>query len=153
VFTVDTDTDPKRKKLRQLCEAREEERACAPAFPMALGEAHPHAEAWLLDDRVAVGWALGLKADNVPNVRKIDSPKQELEKLKKRSPRAGDHILQVLSAIAQLVEPSRCDHARETGFHGLVVEVRQELGVLVHQCREECTCGDACSPIEGGAAT
>jgi hypothetical protein len=146
VATVDTDKDLRRQKLKELRLAREEDRESSPAFPTALGEADPHGEAWLLDDRVAIAQVLGLAADMVPNVRKTRSPKEALEELRRGCAEAETPILEVLAAIARLVEPSesRCPHAKQTGFHALGEEVRRELGPLAWQCGEECRCGDAC---------
>jgi hypothetical protein len=150
VLTVDTDKDCKRVKLRALCDGREEELASSPPFPIVLGEDHPHAEAWLQDDRVAVGRALGVKADDVPNVVKTASPKEALEALREQGGVLADaNIMDVLRAIAQLVDPSRCDHAKHTGFHGFCEEVRRELRPQVQKCGAECSCGEEC----GGSPT
>jgi hypothetical protein len=45
VATVDTDTDPQRRKFRALVEGREKDRQVYPDFPIAFGEANPHGEA------------------------------------------------------------------------------------------------------------
>jgi hypothetical protein len=146
IATVDKDKDPRRQKLKELLKAREDDRASSPAFPTALGEAAPHGEAWILDDPVAVRRALGLDPDfKVPNVLKEPSSKDALEKLKRQSRRAEDPILEVLASIAELVDPARCVHAKETGFHALAEEVHRELVPIASQCGEECRCGDACA--------
>jgi hypothetical protein len=138
VATVDTDKHPKRQKLNELRKAREADRACSPPFPTALAEAMPHAEAWLLDDRVAVVNALGLGPDaSVPTVRQTKSPKDTLEELKNRCDRAADPILEILADIAKLVDPARCVHAAETGFEVLVDEVQRELGPIAAKARGE----------------
>ncbi|HKI32786.1 MAG TPA: hypothetical protein VKA46_13125 [Gemmataceae bacterium] len=147
VMTVDVDNDPQGRKLKELCNARDEARQSAPAFPTAFGEANVHAEAWLLDDRVAVRQGLRLVGGHpIPNVRDVDSPKEELEQLRRQSERCADSISAVLTDIARLVEPSssRCPHWKETGFHRFAEEVRQELGPLVKQCGSDCPGGDAC---------
>jgi hypothetical protein len=145
IATVDKDKEARRQKLRELLKARDDDRASSPAFPTALGEAAPHGEAWLLDDPVAVRRAFGLESDyQVPNVVKVNSPKDTLEELKRHSNRAEDPILEILTDIAKLVDPTRCVHAKETGFHGLLEEVRRELAPVTSQCGEECRCGDVC---------
>lgn len=63
VATVDVDSDRRREKLRELQEARDKARQKDPPFPTVLGEASPHAEAWLLDDPVAVRRALRLSGN------------------------------------------------------------------------------------------
>src|SRR5262245_17579810 len=63
VVTVDTDKAKAKDKLKDLRKARDEARKVDPFFPIVLGEANPHAEAWLLDDKVAVGKVLNMKAD------------------------------------------------------------------------------------------
>jgi hypothetical protein len=128
---VDTDKDPRRRKLGELKKARKEDRASSPPFPLALGEANPHGEAWLLDDRSAVAEVLAMKADDVPNVRKVKSPKEILHALWKQSERSEDSIMDLLAEIAARVDPDRCVHANETGFRGLMREVHKELRGLV----------------------
>ena len=144
--TVDRDVHPRRTKLKELLQARDEDRQENPPFPVALGEAEPHGEAWLLDDPVAVCRGLGLDPQiKIPNVRNTKSPKQEIEALRKQSGREED-ILVILADIASHVDPSRYQHAKETGFHGLEREVRHELGPVSAGCGKECRCGDACGP-------
>jgi hypothetical protein len=148
--TVDRDKDPRRRKLKELLVARDEDRISSPAFPTALGEADPHGEAWLLDDPVAVRRALRLAGDaTIPTVRHTNRPKDALEDLRRQSGRAEDSILEVLADIAELVDPARCVHAKETGFHALAEEVRREFGPVASQCDEQCRCGDVCGRAHG----
>jgi hypothetical protein len=143
--TVDRDKDPRRTKLAELLKARDEDRAASPPFPVALGEADPHGEAWLLDDPVAVRRGLGLDGNaKVPTVRHTNSPKETIEHLRRQSGRAEDPILDVLADIAAAVDPARYAHAKETGFHGLEKEVKHELGPVASRCGDQCRCGDAC---------
>src|SRR5690348_7890197 len=82
VATVDTDKHEQREKLRELKKGRDEDRTQRPGFPVAIGEACPHAEAWLLDDPVAVRQGLCLpSAADVPPVHKVPSPKEALQAL------------------------------------------------------------------------
>ncbi len=91
----------------------------------------PHAEAWLLDDEVAVRTVLELGTEiEIRNVRKVTSPKNELAGLHTKSPRAEDPIRTILTEIAQDVVPRRCQHARETGFEAFVDDVGGEIGPL-----------------------
>ncbi len=133
VATVDTDKNEPRSKLNELKAGREEDRASSPPLPTALGEATPHGEAWLLDDRVAVSQTLGVEHDSVPVWGKGSGkdPKAAIEELRRRGGRAADPILEVLEDIARKVEPSRCANGRHTGFDGLSEEVRCELAPAV----------------------
>ncbi len=131
VATVDKDRSPGRDRLRDLKAARAKDRETAPRLPTALGCADPHAEAWLLDDPVAVRKVLGLdKAAAIPNVRKVESPKNELTGLHTTSPRSGDPIKTILTEIAKTLDPKRCQHADETGFAHFRDEVHDEIGPL-----------------------
>ena len=132
VATIDKDRSPGRDRLRDLTAARTRDRDTAPSLPTALGCADPHAEAWLLDDPVAVRTVLGLvKNAMIPNVRKVASPKNELTGLHTASPRSGDPSKTVLAEIAQALEPKRCRHAKETGYAHFSGEVRDEIGPLI----------------------
>ena len=128
VATVDTDNDRTRERLKELREAREKERTKSLPFPVVLGQANPHGEAWLLDDPVAVRRAFGLPGNApVTNVRQTKNAKEELEALKRLSGRAGDPVLEILADIAREVQPSRCVHAKETGFAEFVEDTKREL--------------------------
>jgi hypothetical protein len=146
---VDRDKDDKRTKLAELTTARDEARGNAnlAILPVALGEAVPHGDAFLLDDPVAVRRGLRMGGDtSIPNVRHAKSPKDEIDRLRRESERAHDSILEVLEEIAGLIEPNRYAHPRETGFHRLAEDVRHEFAPLVTHCGEDCRCGDACQP-------
>jgi hypothetical protein len=128
---VDQDRDHKRERLRQLTGAREEERQRKPPFPTALGEANPHAEAWLLDDPAGVRAILQIAAStSVPTVRKAKNPKEALETHWKQSSRAQDRAVEVWEAIARAVDPSRYLHADKTGFRQFADDVKRELGPI-----------------------
>jgi hypothetical protein len=147
VACVDTDKDDRGEKRRELRLGRDDDRSRYPDYPIALGEAKPHGEAWLLADAVAVRQALGLGLDvHIPTVRQTKSPKETWEELRLQGDRAEDNICDVLAAIARLVDPSRCPHARVTGLQELQAEVRRELGPPAGRCGEGCRCGDACAP-------
>ncbi len=131
VATVDQDKSRSRDRLRALVAARTRDRETAPPLPTALGCANPHAEAWLLDDPVAVRTVLRFDPGlAIPTVRKVASPKDELTGLHTRSERAGEPIRTILVEIAQALDPIRCQHARETGFEDFTAEVRDEIGPL-----------------------
>jgi hypothetical protein len=132
IAVVDTDKDPQRVRLRDLRKERDVERAVGPPFPTALGEAVPHGEAWLLDDPVAVRRALALAAEHhIPTIRQAKRPKDVLEELLRKSERADVSPGEVWADIAGLVDLPRCCHARETGFHQFVEDVRHELRPFV----------------------
>ena len=63
VATIDRDKSSGHDRLRELKAGRTRDRETAPPLPAALGAANPHAEAWLLDDPVAVRTVLGLDND------------------------------------------------------------------------------------------
>jgi len=134
VATIDRDRSPSKSRLSDLDEARKQERAepksATARLPVALGEADPHAEAWLLDDAHAVRTALGLDGKTeIPNVRKVEYPKATLDDLCKRA-RPGEPIVALLGEIAAAVSIDRSRHAKETGLHRFVEEVQGELAPL-----------------------
>lgn len=132
VACVDQDKSPAGERLRDLVNARKEDREKEVVLPTALGCANPHAEAWLLDDAVAVRAVLQL--DNmiaIPTIRRVDSPKEELHRLQVQSPRAGDLRRAILGEIAQALVPKRCQHVKQTGFAAFVDEIKHEIGPLV----------------------
>jgi hypothetical protein len=131
VATVDRDKSRRWDRLRDLETARRMDRETAAPLPTALGCAVPHAEAWLLDDALAVRRSLMLAAEAViPNVSKVASPKSELSGLHSASPRAEEPIRSILVDIAQRLDPSHCQHADQTGFARFADGVRREIGPL-----------------------
>ena len=134
VATVDQDKSRGRDRLRELVAARAKDREYAAPLPTAVGVANPHAEAWLLDDPVAVRTALGLGTGvQIPNVRTARNPKSDLNGLQSMSERRDEPVRTVLADIARSVDPRRCQHARETGFAAFVDDVRSEIGSLATQ--------------------
>lgn len=127
VATIDADKT-KKDRLAAMIDGRALHREKHPSLPTALGCAEPHAEAWLLDDPVAVRTALGLPAATaIPNVRDTKVPKKTLDQLIESSPREGvDHMV-FLTEIAAAVEPDRCAHRKETGFARFQKDVEAEL--------------------------
>jgi len=131
VATVDQDRSHGRQRLRELEAARTRDREANPPLPTALGAAEPHAEAWLLDDPVAIRTVLGLNTDaRIQTVREVRSPKDEIHRLYRDSPRAEEPIRAILVEIAESLVPDRCQHSRETGFRHFVEDVRHEIGPL-----------------------
>lgn len=134
VVTVDQDRDAPRKRLRVLIEGREAVRSKpgrAALLPTALGEARPHAEAWLLDDAEAVRGGLGFEPGrHVKTVRDTKSPKDELDLLLGDVLADEERAIDCLVRIARGVQADRCQHAKETGFEAFVEELRRELGPL-----------------------
>jgi hypothetical protein len=101
VATIDQDKSPGRERLRSMEAARARDRETAAPLPTALGCADPHAEAWLLDDPVAVRAALRLDTRAlIPNVRKTKSPKGEIALLHARSTRSHEPVCDILVDIA-----------------------------------------------------
>ncbi len=132
VAAVDSDKDPQRRRLRDLIAGRDADRVSAPPFSAALGEAVPHADAWLLDDPAAIRLALQLSADvEIQTVRQTKNAKATLQSLIEQSEIETEGLLVILAAIARAIDPSRCQHAKETGFNKFAEEIRRELGLLV----------------------
>jgi hypothetical protein len=131
VATVDADKDG-RSRLRKLREERAGLRQQEPLYPVALGCADPHLEAWLLDDAVAVRQGLSLdRQANVPNVRRCPSPKTTLEELHSTSPRADDSPQDVWGDIARELNRARCAHTAETGLQAFAEDVVAEMAPLL----------------------
>jgi hypothetical protein len=128
---VDADDDRSHSRLRQMARARDALRIEAPNFRVALGEAIPHGEAWLLDDEVAVRKALGLACDcPIPPVSKCHSPKAELNRLHSACPCVNDAGADIRSRIAASLDETRCNHRHDTGFAAFAEDVRRELKPL-----------------------
>jgi hypothetical protein len=133
VATIDQDKSPGRDRLRSMQAARVKDREAAAPLPTALGCAEPHAEAWLLDDPVAVRVALRLDAHApIQTVRKTKNPKGEIEALHAGGARSAEPIRDVLVDIARNLDPKRCQHAHETGFEHFAKEVKDQIGPLAH---------------------
>ncbi len=125
VAVVDRDKDRAGHRSKELRTTRELDRQNGMIFPTALGVADPHVDVWLLDDPVAVREGLGLDPKSeVINVRKAKEPKAELDRLINESQLK---LLEALSAIAAKLQPSRCVHAKETGFDSFAADCRSEF--------------------------
>lgn len=132
VATVDTDSARRGHRLRELNDSLTADRLRTPPLPTALGEATPHAEAWLLDDSAAVRRVLQLdQTTSIPTVRQTASPKQVLHDLIAGSDLGGDDLLRLLAEMARSVDPQRCVHADETGFKAFFDEIKRELSPLI----------------------
>jgi hypothetical protein len=130
VATVDCDRGAPREKLRDLMAARSRDREAGHAIPVALGEAIPHLEAWLLDDPVAVRTALELPtAAEIKSPSKVDSPKAELHGLHRDST-CDLTEMEMLAAVARMLDVARCNHCDSTGLAEFCREVHAELGPL-----------------------
>lgn len=128
VATVDRDKDRKKDRLRRLQQVRAVDRTNPTNIPMpvALGEADPHLESWLLDDNLAVKTVLQIQSTkSIPTIPHKD-PKGALNKLiieSLRQEKAND----LLGEIASILEPSRCRHSSTTGLKQFVDDVRREF--------------------------
>lgn len=131
VATVDSDRERKGERLKTLQDGRAADRERHPPMPAALGEALPHAEAWLLDDAIAVRTGMALPEDvKVPSVGRTRHPKNALHDLLAKSSRAEDRPIDVWADITTHLDPARCQYAKKTGFHAFVDDVRSELESL-----------------------
>lgn len=133
VATVDTDKDTRNEKLKRLQSGRASARTepSLHQLPVALGEATPHAEAWLLDDPKAVRDALALPSHvDVPHVIN-GSPKGTLQQLWEQAiarVTVPESWPETLAKIAAKVDPGRANHKKETGFAAFIDDVEAELG-------------------------
>ena len=126
VATVDQDREKAGRRLRVLAKARETERGSS-TFPMAIGEARPHLEAWLLDDDIAVREALGLPGQaKIPSPRNVH-PKETLLRLLNENPRSGEQPVAVWRDLARAMEVGRCRRAKSTGLKAFAADVEAEL--------------------------
>lgn len=126
IAVVDRDVEPAGDRLNKLHSGREAHRQANAPIPTAIGEAVPHGEAWLLNDRVAVRESLYLHDRDLDSLDDSD-PKTTLGDLMKRSSRGEHELLSVLHDIASRVERSRCPNADRTGFASFADEVRYEF--------------------------
>lgn len=130
VAAVDRD-DGRYDHLAKLERAREYERGRGKEtaeIPVAIGEAAPHFEAWLLDDPDAILTALQLPPDMpIPTVTQCQSPKKELEALVARCESNTSHYRDSFKKIAAELAPERCSCREETGFGAFEDDVRVEF--------------------------
>ena len=130
VAVVDRDRDTAGARLSALRKGRERERSRTSDVPVALGEAIPHLEAWLLDDEVAIRRGLGLAADvPLPNVARCRDPKSAIETLRCVGSSPDEPILAALGRVAVELDVRRCNHAKRTGFADFG-DVARELGPI-----------------------
>ncbi|MFO0959424.1 MAG: hypothetical protein U0800_18650 [Isosphaeraceae bacterium] len=124
------DADKMPQRLAELKAGRADHRSKNAPYPAALGQANPHGEAWLLDDRTAIIRAWGLPPDTeIPTIRHCDrNPKRVIESLFALTGRYDQN--DGLAEIARLLDSNRCVHKKETGFAQFLDEVRDELGPL-----------------------
>jgi hypothetical protein len=141
VAVVDRDKAGRQERMKELKSARDIQLI----FPVALGQAEPHGEAWLLDDPVAVKRGLKLPGSlEIPTVKKVNSPKEEIEQLRKGSDLSEAPIMEVLRAIMLHIDHTRFIHPDLTGFEAFEKDVRHHLKSVASGCGKECLCGDAC---------
>ncbi len=130
VATIDRDSSRGSERLRSLKRGLERDRFRQAPLPTALGCADPHAEAWLLDDPVAVREALGLPGSHaIPSVARESDPKRALQALHDASG-SGASPSAVCAAIAARLVLARCAQRRATGLASFATEVEVELGPL-----------------------
>ncbi|MBI5367205.1 MAG: hypothetical protein HZA54_09220 [Planctomycetes bacterium] len=132
VATVDRDKSPGRSRLRDLHEGRAAARAMLIALPIALGEADPHAEAWLVADAATVCHALDMPADAFAAAPGLP-PKDLLEHLWQLSPQRRDSEkfpLDLLRHLAAHLSAHVAEAHPTCGFRAFAAEVRSELGPI-----------------------
>jgi hypothetical protein len=118
VATVDRDSSDG-GRLRELRDARS-----TATVPVAVGEAIPHGEAWLIDDLVPLRACLGLD----PQAPRPDmkDPKGSLHQLIRETGRSD--LLEVIGEIAAMVVVERCQRARDTGLAAFVSDLKAQIG-------------------------
>lgn len=118
------DRDAGEPRLPDLVTARDELRARGELLPIALGEAVPHGEAWLVDDLEPLRTVLGHPATARAPARR--HPKDELTVLIAAADRP-ERPVEVLGLLAAKVDLARCRHAGETGLRAFHDDVLREL--------------------------
>ncbi|MHC4405304.1 MAG: DUF4276 family protein [Planctomycetota bacterium] len=120
VFVVDSEGNGKllRKVTEQLKKGRD---AAAPAFPMAIGVAHPCIEAWLLGDASAIRRALRLSSQpGVPDhPEQLSAPRED----EKRNPKR---------ALAEVVRPGSKDLAAKEKW--AIAAAMNDMGLVRQRC-------------------
>lgn len=111
------DEDGERGRLAELEQARRDR-----TIPVAIGEARPHGEAWLVDDVEALR-EVGLLGPSAP-APKGKRPKSELAALTDADPRDNPTLF---AAIAARVRVERCRRAHQSGLQAFVDDLRAEL--------------------------
>lgn len=125
VATVDQDGGAPR--LPGLLTARDELRANGELLPIAVGEAIPHGEAWLVDDLEPLRSVLGLSPGAKAPPGK--DPKAELDALIDEAGRPERRV-EILGLVAAQVDVARCRRARKTGLEAFHQDVLDQLGAL-----------------------
>lgn len=98
-------------------------------FPVAIGEAVPELEAWLIDDSNAVKQALELDPEaRIPSPISCKDVKKALEELISNSPLGLGHA-DCLKSIAETLEFGRCRNPKKTGLEFFVQDVKTEFSV------------------------
>ncbi len=117
VATVDRDATHG-ERLRELQQHRGD-----PSIPVALGEANPHGEAWLVDDIEPLRTHLGLGAEEQGADRR--NPKKWLDGLVARADRGSASV--VYPRLAADVRLKRCTQAKRTGFRAFVTDLEDQF--------------------------
>ena len=133
IAVVDRDKFPPGSRLAELERARKQHRERpAPYLPVALGEAVPHVDVWLLDDPQAVRTALFLKGSHqISSIKRVRDPKEHLDQLIAISRYVGVERIEPLAEIARNLDPTRCLCRQETGFTAFIDEVTAEFRDLL----------------------
>lgn len=118
IATVDRDRAGS-ERLRELKQARGD----IPPVAVAVGEAIPHGEAWLVDDLVPLRTHLGLD----PHAPRPDlkDPKASLHALIREADRSD--VLEIIESIAEDLAIERCQMARETGLAAFVDDLKDQF--------------------------
>ena len=128
VATLDSDKH-RTNRLDALKTGREKCRSdlSTDSFPIAIGEAVPELEAWLIDDSNAVKQALGLNPEaTIPSPTSCKDVKKALEDLISNSPLGLGHA-DCLKNIAETLEFGSCRYPKKTGLEFFVQDVRTEF--------------------------
>ncbi|MBI3819173.1 MAG: hypothetical protein HY286_10815 [Planctomycetes bacterium] len=127
VAVVDRDRDADGARVRELRSTRTDARLQAIRVPLAIGEAIPHGEAWLLPDRHVVAGVFEVDPAEV-NI-KAKSPKDELQRLGEKKI-TKEKFSDRLETLAKKVRVHVIADRSDNGFAEFAEDIKKELGSL-----------------------
>lgn len=132
VATVDCDAAERGSRLAELKEGRDRALTKNRHIAVAVGEANPHGEAWLIGDPNAVRSACKLKS-NITIAADSKNPKADLDQLIRQSEVFTENgTLDAFEPIAKLVNPKTVEELPSNGFKAFAAEVRERIGPVIN---------------------
>lgn len=122
------DRDHEEDRLKDLTDARTEDRNIGVDFPTAVGCAVPHSEKWYVSDRaaLAVCFPHGTE-DEFAALQRSKKPKDDLDALFATHDVVKMEGLRILASNLQV---NRCAHRNDSGLSDFEADVSVELGPL-----------------------